>query len=106
MKVTVDGQDYVVRFKHYQATAKRGRWCTTCQVLVIIGAEARPIAAEGAALCGLRDNFCRETGRKLALARALLSAADVFSREARRAFWTAYLTRPRGSTQVPTKGAA
>ena len=45
--------------------------------------------------CHPSDNFCKETGRKLALAKALRS----YSRKFRTAAWEAYLERPRGVNQ-------
>lgn len=38
-----------------------------------------------------KDNFCKETGRKLALARAISSLP--WDKDARRSAWTSYLNR-------------
>lgn len=49
---------------------------------------------EGFAICDPSDNFCKNTGRKLALTRALKSL-DV-NYELRTRFWDAYFTARNG----------
>ena len=43
----------------------------------------------GLAWCSVRDNFCREKGRKVSLGRAI----RIFSKEIRKEIWEAYLNR-------------
>lgn len=57
--------------------------------------ESLLVRGEGHSYCHPNDNFCRETGRKLALKKALLTATRPF----RTAAWRAYLGRPRGKAQ-------
>lgn len=63
-------------------------YSTTC----IIIDEDGYILAVGEAKCSESDQFCRETGRKVSLTRAL-EDRELFPLEARRAIWTQYLHR-------------
>ena len=64
-----------------------------------------------AAHCGKKDSFCKETGRRVSLAKALLiyeadSSAKLFSREFRTKVWEAYRTLtkvPRWNVKVKDK---
>lgn len=57
--------------------------------------------AQGVASCHHKDNFCRETGRKVAIAKALKNAA--FTYDQRKLIWEAWLNRPRPKN--PKSGA-
>ncbi len=46
----------------------------------------------GVSICSEKDNFTRETGRKVALQKALLNCAG-FTKAIRRKFWEAYRNR-------------
>ena len=46
----------------------------------------------GIARCSKKDNFCRETGRKISLARAV----KIYDKETRREIWETYLNRGNG----------
>ena len=48
------------------------------------------MVAEGWADCTADDNFCKETGRKVALTRTLRSCPD---KQFKRTLWNVYLTR-------------
>jgi hypothetical protein len=62
---------------------------THCRVLDDFG----DVVAHGYAICSHRDQFNKNTGRKLALSRAL---SDVFTREERQLFWDAYFQARNG----------
>ena len=68
------GRKYAAHFRHIQD--EENRWATECTVHELPCSEqARPCNTEphstGVAKCARMDNFCKATGRKLALARAL-----------------------------------
>lgn len=68
---------------------------TTCIVREGTGKEAK-VLTEGKAYCGVKDQFCRNCGRKVAMHRALCSI-DNFSKDVRRIFWEAYAQMRGGS---------
>ncbi len=103
MKVLLGGVEYKIVFG-YEETVRpislamvgsvhRG---VTCE---LIDAEGKGVAL-GASLCHPKDNFCRETGRKLALTRAITG----FNKAQRAAIWAVYLHR-RDSAVRPEKRA-
>lgn len=53
--------------------------------------KSNEIVAEGEAFCHVNDQFNKETGRKLALARALKESE--LSQESRALIWQAYFSR-------------
>lgn len=93
---------YLIQFEYL--TVKRGRR-TTCRIL-----RRDPLADQrldpdvyvvAHAVCGPKDQFVKETGRHLALTRALNQLdIDEFAvddlKPIRAAFWKAYFGRPRG----------
>jgi len=61
------------------------------------------IVSEGVAECHPKDNFCKNTGRKLSLARALKyfdkgfpSPSKASARKVRKLFWDAYAAKRGG----------
>jgi hypothetical protein len=122
MIVGVDGIRYKVVFWHspyvHGAVNKSGfrqRRVTKCEIYRErgIGDEDKPpiqrleweIWRVGVAVCCPSDQFCRETGRKLALGRALKGGPRVrgrayvhtgMTREMRREFWKGYHSRVGG----------
>lgn len=62
---------------------------TTCSVLD----ENSQVLTQGVAICGSRDHFCRDTGRKYSMKRAL----EPLSKETRTKIWETY----RRSTKNP-----
>lgn len=92
--VEVDGRRFVYSFKHWAEPFGSG---TTA---MIFDANTKEFMASGTAKCHVGDNFCKETGRKLSLARALFKlypengtmAGRRFKQE-RKAFWTHYFAR-------------
>ena len=82
MKVKgLGGAEYNVHFHHF--IYRRQQW-TQC---LIVNTEEPEKNYGGYANCSPTDNFCRATGRKIALARAI---RGLFNREGRKAFWAAY----------------
>ncbi len=93
------GKQYEITFQHGRfplPTAPnvmlRGTWCRVDRVDGVDGIPLR----ESYSYCHPKDNFCRETGRKLALKRALLAHTVDQPREFRAAAWEVYLGRSRG----------
>ena len=92
------GEQYRITFSHNeiyplptdQSVLVRGTRCDFKRGAMPIG-----LYGNGYSYCHPNDNFCRETGRKLALARAL----RVHIRPFRTAAWKAYLGKPRGTAQ-------
>lgn len=76
------------RFFHTKANRKRQR-TTQCIVLRRQSGDTPTLLYSGLAVCSKRDNFNKETGRKLALTRAI----ERLSREERAAIWSTYLDR-------------
>ena len=75
------GVEYNVHFHYF---FHRRQQYTHC---LIVNVEEPEKNYGGYASCSLADNFCRATGRKIALARAI---RGLFNREERKAFWAAY----------------
>ncbi len=84
MKTTIDGIEYKISFNHYNPP-KPERANTQCSIEWETGHYL------GSAIVHPKDTYCKETGRKLALRRALLAGG--FSREQRKLFWAAYRYR-------------
>ena len=61
-----------------------GKNRTFCEIF----GENGLLIKEGYAICAIGDHFCKETGRKLSLARALKNAS--FPKEERRVIWEIY----------------
>lgn len=72
---------------------------TRCEILEIKEGEERVtdhgILAVATVRCDPRDNFCKETGRKLALKQAIHVLHPPLSKEDREWMWDRYLNRPR-----------
>jgi hypothetical protein len=94
---------YKVTFAHIKPRPKQGQYkmVTMCNVWKynpipygesIEGTDSKDWLNlnYGMAKCGLKDNFCKETGRKIALTRALRYFDD---KEIRTAIWNAYFVR-------------
>jgi hypothetical protein len=92
MKFTYDGKNYRIGFQHDWDEA-------TTFAFIKEDGDPRDAVIEGTSFCSAEDKFCYETGRKVALARALEDYAP--DREFRKAAWAAYRSRkpqPRGIT--------
>lgn len=57
---------------------------TTCSVVV------KGKLYTGTAKCSNSDNFCRDAGRKIALAKALTGTKDVLTKKQRKNVWEGY----------------
>ena len=75
-----------VAFKHLKKVG-----VTTCNVVV------RGKIYQGTAKCSHEDHFCRDTGRKIAMAKALGKTNDVLTKRQRTNVWSGY----RNMTKVP-----
>jgi len=76
----------------YSKMDKRGRAkelasSTRCEITVKDEAGGITVYGVGEAICQPTDNFCRKTGRKLSLERALIG----FSKESKKLFWDEFL---------------
>lgn len=93
------GERVAVMFKHprtdigskKEPVIQRSTTCT----IAYLGEDGRPgqPVATATVVCSPQDNFCKETGRKLALTRAL--RRSFFMRADRVAIWAAYFRRGR-----------
>lgn len=84
---------YRVRFEHTKNSD--GKYVSTIASLQQAKLDSRTsdfiVLGSGVACCSSNDQFCKETGRKLALSRVLL---DVFQDcDTRRLVWQAYFAR-------------
>jgi hypothetical protein len=85
-----DGSDpkFAVRWKYARDVGK-----TVCEIRVVDMEKNffdQKIVGIGETICCKRDNFCRDTGRKISLLRALQFAG--FPKELRVEFWKEYFT--------------
>lgn len=78
----VGERHYRIEFAHEKE--KRETFCFLYRDWALI--------SSGMATCAPSDNFCKSTGRRIAMTRALKS----FPREERRAIWTTYLNQRGG----------
>jgi hypothetical protein len=85
------GNKYALQFKYETELEKeRGLFRRTyCTLFKYVESQWLPSVIEGEALCVPEDRYVKETGRKLALTRALSSV----SKEFRTAAWQAYHSR-------------
>ena len=106
MFTTIENVEYHIRFRHYHGVdafpwedvttfSPSPPHVTICEIEGEITTDTgKPtyfIAATGRASCSYNDQYNKETGRKLALKRALVDGE--FSREDRTKFWAAYRGR-------------
>jgi hypothetical protein len=83
--------DTTVSFRHEEFEGSRATICT-----VVAGPPDAPDDSFGIAVTHPKDNFCRATGRKIALERAI----GHWSKADRRLIWQAYwksINQERGS---------
>ena len=79
---TMDDLGVKVTFSHARHEGRRYRGATICHVIDLNNGAS----TGGVSYCSIDDNFCYETGRKLALARAL----EDFDRATRKRIWERY----------------
>ena len=77
-------QEYSIRFKHF-----RNPGASYCDIFEEFDNNERYRLSEGVSNCHPNDNFCYETGRKLALKYALIETPLSF----RTTVWKAYFAR-------------
>lgn len=91
MKVEINGSSYFIDWRHIKSEVKSlSKFRTACS----IRDEALQLVATDLAECSLKDNFCRETGRKISLTRAI----RVFDKSVRKQIWEAYFNRSKNGT--------
>jgi len=88
---SIDNKKVLIDFDYLNDAGKRdknNRIITICQIMN----ENREVISDGSAFLNvLEDSFNKETGRKVALTRALES----FPKEIRKQYWNAYLNRKK-----------
>jgi len=92
------GWVYEMFFKHHNNGRRVGRR-TECFIRHT-RERARHLVLSGCAYCHPHDNYCKETGRKIALARAL----ERVRRDDRRLFWQAYFARNENEKEKVSDG--
>ena len=109
--VNVGKRTFGLAFSHPKVTEHHRknyprRW-THCQIFAVEpslagGALRFTLLAEGSTGCSVKDNFCKATGRKLALTYALQKAGSnlykIFNKADRAAIWEGYLCRAEAPT--------
>lgn len=93
--VKIKRREFQVRFRHENEYHRY----TICKIM-----RGDKIVAEGMAECHPKDNFCKDTGRKLSLARALQflfpnkkgKKRSKATQARRRVFWDAYAEKRGG----------
>ena len=93
--VKIKSREFQVRFRHENEYHRY----TICKIM-----RGDKIVAEGMAECHPKDNFCKDTGRKLSLARALQflfpnkkgKKRSKATQARRRVFWDAYAEKRGG----------
>src|SRR5436190_23211783 len=103
MLVKLPSMDVGIVFTHptskkliYAAVSKSGFTeekkvrSTQCQLYEVAGKDAQLISV-GLTVCSQKDNFCKQTGRKIALTRALLDSE--LGKSDRTLVWEAYINR-------------
>jgi hypothetical protein len=103
MIVQFRGFTYKVDFKHLRNDGAWRASFTECHVTV----NDQPTGILGVACCVPQDQYKKETGRKLALGRALKQLfPGPIGKQARQHFWTAYLQRPRHGNRTERSSTA
>jgi hypothetical protein len=83
LKFKVEENEYVVDFEH-EGINFAGEWLPDKTVCTIT--KNGNLAAKGIAICGPNDIFSKDTGRKIALSRAL----SLFNKKFRYVVWDKY----------------
>lgn len=93
MIAEIEGIKYRIDFKHTRGEKKSGTVC-----MIYTGEDFTHPVGSGSARCNSKyDNYCKETGRKLSLTRALESAPSTWTREKRSQVWKVYHGRKTDS---------
>lgn len=91
MFVTVGKTQYKVTWRHGNNDPEPETGTKVCECMITDVADPT-IAYHGFSFCHWKDNYVKETGRKLSMTEALHYAFE-FDEEARAAFWKAYFNR-------------
>lgn len=88
--MALESSDGQVRIT-FQYTGEPQQPGRTTRVVLVVSSNGDTVSGEGYAVCGKRDNFSREIGRRIALGRALkhLQVTD----DTARAVWHVYRER-------------
>ena len=107
--VSAGKRTFALAFSHPKVTEHRRknypeRW-THCQIFAVepslaAGAPRLTLLAEGQTGCSVKDNFCKATGRKIALTYALKQLGPTFGKVDRAAVWEGYLKRCMASVET------
>lgn len=89
MRFSYNGKTYRIWFKHFNKPNHVRR--TECSILEETGPKELYELISDDAICADEDQFCRATGRKLSLGRALIRLTK--DRAFRHTAWMAYLNR-------------
>lgn len=97
MKFTVNNKTYFVKWEYPSTNPIVYKYTTVCRIYDNETSYSNPIV-EGVATKSSGDNFCKNTGRKISLDRALRKLfpdtltmhGDLFPKEARAIAWTEY----------------
>ena len=89
--VTVDEINHRVKFDYFNSSMRNDKYgiATICEI------DNSFEFWDGIAICSKNDNFCRNTGRKIALGRALQKLYPD-DRSKRKPFWDAYFETRHG----------
>lgn len=97
LRITIDGLEYKISFMHSKLVPN-SLWPQAKAMTVCYLSIGEPtVDWISFALCSKKDNFCKETGRKVSLARALQAAGLTYGE--RKQIWEAYFNRPRTNGQ-------
>lgn len=96
MTITVNNKEYRVRFEYHRALNTLNDEFFNTGTTCLINDDVL-----GDAFCNPNDNFCKETGRKIALYRALKDGLKLDKAE-RRLFWFEWF-RQRGKSYKKTE---
>lgn len=89
MRFVWDGKVYRIWFKHFNKPGHVRR--TECSIMEEVAPKEYYELVSDDAICADTDVFCKNTGRKLSLGRALIRLTK--DRAFRRLAWMAYLNR-------------
>lgn len=100
MLVIVGNKQYCVRWSHVTPNAPdilragaNSIGASFCSIEELLPGKERRFEAAGQAFCSPKDQFCKETGRKVSLMKALRG----WERPERRLVWEAYWKMKGGS---------
>lgn len=107
MEFTYNGQTFEIQFRYYEFDDQTIKGKVTCCCIVAPGMLGLVRETYGIAQCHPDDQFCKETGRKIALRRALAKSFHVFDKDERknlrRAAWQAYFARKKQPSNAKSK---